>query len=400
MSTNSHFAFLLAPADRIIVPVSHDGSAGIHRIWPRVGFHPLANDVDAVLQWASSRPSASRGHALLSLEQFLCWCIRCCDKALSSTEPADILAYDEFLQNITPATEWVASKGTRRDSPAWKPFASTSMSASTRDNALSAIRSFFDWAREQGYADLRAPTLRSKPWKGLPLPLFARHKRTGPSANVTVWIELSDMRWIWESLSHDEEKDFQARSLAFKLAYFAGLRVPDLAASRWCDLEWGMGNWFLKVERLREEVGSLLLFPPVVLSLAELCPEFARIAENPSTQDLSSLSILTNRLLPFSAPSIPTHLRKVFAAASLLAAKSGDKDAAQRLDRHKLFALRHSLAGQVTTPRQRSLVRTFVGVDVLCRGRAPRYFMAPVLARNAETTDEAVTNLRWLWHTM
>lgn len=389
--------FVFAPADRLTLPSSHDGSVGVHRIWPRVGFHPLANDVDAIIEWAASRPEASRRHSLVSLEQFLCWCISKCDKPLSSAEPADVLAYDEFLQNIVPVTYWVAPKGTRRNSDAWKPFSSASMSLSSRDNALSAIRSFFEWARDQGYADLRAPMLRAKPWKGLPFPPFARLKRTGPRSKIVAAVDFSDMHWIWKSLSHDTDKNYRARALAFRLAYFACLRVPDLAEAKWCDLRWEMGHWFLDVQRLRSELGSLLLFPPVVSALATLRPAFANIGAKPSPEDLTELSMMRERLLPFSESSIPTHLRKVFSMASSFAAESGDGSAARRLADYKLPALRRSLADHAESLHQRSLVRTFVGEDVLCRGSAPIYLLPHTVSRSAATVSEALTELCWLW---
>ena len=308
-----------------------------------------------------------------------------------------MLRYEAFLHNISPLDTWVAPDGTRRNSPEWKPFKSQSLTASARDVAFSAIRSFFQWCRTTGYATLWVPELRRRAWNTVDAKAPGLLKTTHSMAHAVEPIDRVDMEWIWRAIAMDTGKAHRGRALAFLLGYYACLGVPALARAKWSDLRQRNGHWYLLVADISPAPREVLLLPPIVVALARMRSSLAAIAEVSDKQIESSFQARDDPLLPFGADAIPKHLRKVLTLAARLAREEGADLAAARLAELKVPALRYSLSSHSPTPRAKSLVRTLMGGGRLRENQVPEYFLPRSLSLTDSLAQEAVHALEFLW---
>ncbi len=379
-----------APAERIKLPPELDGSHGPFRCHAEIAGAPV-NDLEALAAWTRTLNAESLLPMRSALDQFLCWCVRTREKPLSSINDSDLEAYEEFLQAIQPAKDWICVQGVDRSDPAWRPFSRSQLAPATRKLKFAAIRAAIVWMRETLYADP---------------PCFRQHGRRQPSGTKRVAPEplqtitpigLTAMGWIWKALAFDRQLCSSVRRTLMLLKYFCCLDNRDIFALVATDFSKAEGLWYLHAIAARPLNRTILLLPPVVDDLTQL----GFLVEEGGEQKSPS-SATPNRLYGGSVSGIDKHLRKTLLQASDLAS-AHDADAGMQLRGFKRTWLRYALsahAGETSAggPRAQSLARSVVGAQPAPHtSRTPSYLLPAMRSQTHALSLEATEALRFVW---
>lgn len=153
----------LRPLEKLTLPPSLDGSAGLFRCpMPDPGPSMARTDIEAIVEWIGSRGTvgdrrASPSPATLSAtqrsyrkeaERLLLWAVLERGKPLSSLTPEDAQAYGEFL--AAPPAPWCGPRHHQRWSSQWRPFEGA-LSDAARRQALVILRGMFSHLVQCGH---------------------------------------------------------------------------------------------------------------------------------------------------------------------------------------------------------------------------------------------------------
>ncbi len=243
----------VAPLERVFIPYELNGEHGSNR--SRELCRIDANhDLAAINSWLSLKD----GNALTyqaykkELERLLLWAVLERGKALSSLNTDDCKAYVHFLKTLTTEqTQWVTTEPANKNYGKWKPFVyrpkTRSEAASTPDLthspppvlspksinfAKTVISSCMTWLVKQQY-------LQHNNFEDIPSIKFAQTRVQTQNRAFT----LKQMQLILgfaQTLSQQQNLDYLAhRRLVFilKLAFHTGLRIHELAAASFGDIE-------------------------------------------------------------------------------------------------------------------------------------------------------------------
>lgn len=215
-----------------------DGSTGTNRAPTPSTLLNANNDVDALHAWLAQyidSPNTFSSYRKES-ERLLLWANLELNKAISSLTHEDILLYQQFLRNPTPASRWVLKNGSKvaRAHEDWRPFAGP-LSASSIRQTLTILNSMYSWLVSAGY-------LAANPLAVL------RGSRTAPAKRLQRYLDMELWNQVKQCIEHlpqqtEREKEHYYRyRWLFSLLYLCGLRVSELSQNR-------MGSLFCKRDR-------------------------------------------------------------------------------------------------------------------------------------------------------
>ena len=335
---------LLAPLERVIVPIPLDGSQGSNR---SMGSRQISadNDIDAVKAWLARflDKKTTFDNYRKEAERLLLWSTIQREKPLSSLTHEDWLAYQAFLLNPQPRELWVASDGRKfpRSHPQWKPFAGPLSSASQRQSGV-ILNPMFSWLVNSGYL------------AGNPLSLSRERKRRA-APRITryldedIWPEVkATVDALPRETNRQREHYFRLRWL-ISLFYICGLRISEISGTT-------MGAFFSRRDRFSEERWWLEVMGKgdkirIIPATAELMVELARyrrelgMAPYPVQGELAPLLLpIGGKLRALSRGGIHEIVKGLFAATAQRLRLRGPTYAsdALRVERASAHWLRHT----------------------------------------------------------
>lgn len=213
---------LLAPLERVIVPIPLDSSRGSNR---SMGSRQISadNDVDAIKARLGRflDKQTTLDNYREEAERLLLWSTNQMEKPISSLTHEDWLIYQAFLLNPRPRERWVACDGRKfpRSHPQWKPFAGPLSGESQRQSGV-ILNSMFSRLVNAGYL------------AGNPLSLSRERKRRA-APRITryldedIWPELkATVDALPRETDGEREHYFRLRWL-ISLFYVCGLRISE-----------------------------------------------------------------------------------------------------------------------------------------------------------------------------
>lgn len=221
------------PLDRLLISAELDGRHGSNRA-QSPALIAANDDRSAALAWLANYVDspATLASYRKEVERLLLWCVMQHRRALSDLTHEDLLVYQRFLNNPSPAERWVAAAGQRpaRSSPAWRPFAGPLSPVSQRQ-ALSVLNSLFCWLVEARYL------------QGNPLALGRRRRVQRTRPRITRYLPMSHWVEIKRTVDMMPVQTDRQRAHAVRarwlltLLYIGGLRVSEVCTGT-------MGNLF------------------------------------------------------------------------------------------------------------------------------------------------------------
>jgi len=243
----------VAPLERVAVPLALNGEHGSNRS-PEPCRINASHDLDAIHSWLSLKDGNSKTHSAYKkeLERLLLWAVLARGKALSSLNTDDCTAYVHFLKTLTTAdSQWVTLAPAIKGQGSWKPFTyrrpKTRAGAQASDGtdppalvlsprsvnyAKTVIASCMDWLVKQQY-------LQHNNFDGIASIKFAQAKGQANNRAFT----LNQMQRVFayaEAQVVPGALDYPVtrRTLyILKLAFSTGLRIHELAAASFGDIE-------------------------------------------------------------------------------------------------------------------------------------------------------------------
>ncbi|NOU22237.1 MAG: site-specific integrase [Methyloglobulus sp.] len=258
----------VAPLERVLIPAGLDGEHGSNRS-PEPSRINAKHDLDAIHSWLSLKDGNLKTYQAYKkeLERMLLWAVLERGKALSSLNTDDCKAYVHFLKTLTTADlEWATLAPAIKGQGNWKPFTyripkkrggPTEANQETQKPALvlsprsvnyakTIISSCMDWLVKQQY-------LKHNNFDGIASIKFAQAKTQAGNRAFT----LKQMQTVFayaEAKVDPESPEFaDGRRTLFilKLAFSTGLRIHELAAASFGDVECLDGDageqYFLRV---------------------------------------------------------------------------------------------------------------------------------------------------------
>lgn len=147
-------ATAIVPLENFLVPSELDGSQGHYRVPRHLNMLGVENDMDAAMAFVFSKRSPHTQRAYRKeIERLMLWAILVRKKALSSLSHADALAYQAFLRDPQPSSDWCGkrgSRGNRRFGPLWRPFEGP-LSEGAERYALRALMNFYEFLMRKSY---------------------------------------------------------------------------------------------------------------------------------------------------------------------------------------------------------------------------------------------------------
>jgi hypothetical protein len=143
-------AIALRPFEKLEVPQALDGRNGRYRSPVERNLLAADTDYQAINAFLTSKkdvPATLRAYRR-EAERLMLWCVLEHRAPVSSLNVNDAEAYMRFLAD--PPGSWCGPRHRQRWSPLWRPLEGP-LSAGSRGQALTALRSLFDFFVKQGY---------------------------------------------------------------------------------------------------------------------------------------------------------------------------------------------------------------------------------------------------------
>lgn len=208
------------------------------------------SDTEAILTWLAEHahnPRTLRAYKK-EIERLLIW-MQKRQQHLGDLRREDVLDYERFLSNPTPATEWIGPSRSRRN-PQWKPFTGPLSPASIRQS-MTVIGALFSYLNHAGH-------LQGNPFKLL---------RNRSSATQGIGIEryLSTEAWsrvldTLDSLPRNTQREQRHASRArwlMTLLYLTGARRSEVSQAEMGDIFERKGRWWWQVTGKGEKKGII-----------------------------------------------------------------------------------------------------------------------------------------------
>lgn len=280
-------------------------------------------------------------------KRFMLWLTVERQRGLCEATIEDCIEYRDFLADPQPAAVWCAPRGTRLDSPGWRPFTGP-LCPRARRQSMVILHGLFAFLQNEGY-------LVRNPFAGVAPPSdSAPRLDPGRSLDTRQW---AAVRWYLQQLP----PGFAARQAGFavRLLYACGLRLSEAVQARCGDLRQvdvvgpeGMSTaWLLKIcgkgRRWREV--------PVP---SDLIDELRGLMGGPGMSDdprdheerpilvapRSAGHPADAACRPMSALCLYRHLKRVFAGAAQALERGGRRRDGEVLRRASTHWLRHTHA--------------------------------------------------------
>jgi len=212
-------------------------------------------------------------------ERLLLWAVLYLNKAMSSLNRDDFIAYIEFLEK--PDEGWCGKKKLR-GTPEWRPFTGA-LSDSARLTAISSINSFFSWLVDAGYL------------AGNPLGIIRQRrkdiiKKDESSRKVNRYLD--EVMWnAFKSAIEDLPRESKADEYRYERAKFMavimimlGPRVSELSAARMSSFYDDGSGWFWNTIGKGSKDGDVSAPPDMIEALMHW-RQFLGLTPLPSVSD-------------------------------------------------------------------------------------------------------------------
>lgn len=330
----------VVPIERLRLPAALSGQGDSNRALPERCRARARNDYQAVTEWLELRrptEGTGNGHTFRAYrketERFLLWAVFEHEKALSSLDHVDCLAYRRFLGQIPEG--WISSQGAPRWSERWLPFAGRWRSARGTP-AEAIVTTMYAWLTDVRYLD-------SNPWMQVP-----RLNRPLPLQELR---SLSDRQWAlletWLQALPETAANARRRMM-FSLALATGMREVELAGARAGWLRHGVDGegepaWNLAVVGKGAKEREVPLTAKVAAQLAghlaskSLGDDLAQVAP-----DVPLLSGLKDATRPLAPDRVYELMKAALLACAAAVEGEGDAKSARRIRQASPHWLRHT----------------------------------------------------------
>ena len=318
-----------------------------------------ANDLEAVRDWLLRHHGSP--HTFDSYrreaERLLAWCAAR-DQTLSTLMAEDLVAYQRFLQDPQPRTQWCLQAEPRYLAPgvpnpawrsvrrvprrqadgspnlAWRPFVSA-LSPSAAKQALTILFGLFESLCAIGY--LAGNPLRA-----------ARTRLTAPRRpTMQRYLEPASWQFVlehletWPRTTPREQARYQRTRFLLSFLYLTGLRRSEIAQATTADLVQRRGQWWLQVRGK----GGLALPVPIPEDALEVLGDYrvstGRSAWPDPLQPEPILMDLHGQGRPLTSKAVHQIVTALFESAATACA---DPDQARLLRAATPHWLRHTAA--------------------------------------------------------
>jgi site-specific recombinase XerD len=253
----------LVPWEALAVPEALDGSRGLYRAPTRQCLLGATNDLAAVDAWLQLQEAeATRRAYRKEAERLILWAIVERNKAFSSLNTEDAIAYRAFLRNPTPATKWIGPACSRQ-SPEWRPF-SGKLSAGSVAYSITVLSTLYRWLISQQY-------VVANPFAGVKVRGVARAQAidTSRGFSSSEWQALrTEASYIEQTCGWNTDAAHRVRFM-LDFGLMTGLRASELVGARLGDIETDKeGNRWLGVVGKGGKSAKVAL---PIRAYAELC---------------------------------------------------------------------------------------------------------------------------------
>jgi site-specific recombinase XerD len=298
----------LVPWEALAVPESLDGSRGLYRAPTRQCLLGATNDLAAVEAWLQLHESeATRRAYRKEAERLILWAIVERNKAFSSLNTEDAIAYRAFLRNPTPAAKWIGPACSRQ-SPDWRPF-SGKLSARSAAYSITVLSTLYRWLISQQY-------VVANPFAGVKVS-GAREQPIDTSRGFTVseWQALrSEASYIEQTCGWESDAAHRVRFM-LDFGLMTGLRASELVGARLKDIRTDEdGNRWLRVVGKGKKAGKVAV---PIRAYGELCRYLlerglpvSEKAWNPNTAIIGAIGDEQNK--PITAGRLWAVMRRCF----------------------------------------------------------------------------------------
>ncbi len=299
-----------------------------------------AEAISAFLQEYRESPNTLRSYAK-EIERLLLWCIHIGKVNVSGLRRNHLLAYQEFLKNPSPSSDWCGPKVPRecKDgniNPQWRPFCSGLTNTSIR-KSIKIIDSFFNYLTQTQYLI------------GNPMAIDKRRKKRHAHERRIVdrYLELDEIHAVLEALDDYPVKEaidafqiIRARYIIL-LLFYTGLRIFESSSHTMGDFLQREKNWFLRILGKGRKLREIPIPDELMTALAEFRLTVGLKSPQPNFKETTPLIPMQNLKQPISARRIDQILRFAFTlGATRLEASNPNK--ASKLMAASAHWLRHS----------------------------------------------------------
>jgi site-specific recombinase XerD len=254
----------IVPLESFLVPEDWNGVNGLFRRRDIPCLIAANDDYEAINAWIATQTSHhTRRSYRKEAERILLWSILVRQKALSSLDHDDCLAYRDFLRDPQPREQWCAPRGRRRFGPLWRPFEGP-LAPAAEAHALTVLGALWQFLVAKNY-------LIGNPWAGIKPVQPTKHSAARARA-------FTKKQWafIQYMLSQQDASGAGLRLLfVVNFAYATGMRLSELVKAKVTDLKRlefsdGEQGWVIGVIGKRSKWREI----PVPDSVMELTHEY------------------------------------------------------------------------------------------------------------------------------
>lgn len=252
----------MSPLGTFQLPSWLSGVDGVNRA-PAFCFISARNDLEAIHSYLSRYKGQAHTERAYrkELERFILWCALVAGKPMSSLLVDDCESYKHFLRAPLPA---FCGTRTVKTNQRWRPFAETTMSASSQKQAILVLRAMFDWLVKVRY-------LAGNPWTAVKDPIVvvaAEAMQIDRALTRDAWRTVIEM--LNQLSDVDDHVQDRIAVATILLLGDSGLRRSEAAAARRDKLSpsrHANGVWMLSVLGKRSKVRRVPVSPRTIEAL-------------------------------------------------------------------------------------------------------------------------------------
>jgi Site-specific recombinase XerD len=336
---------LHTPANSLQAGDNLDGRNGINRAAERATRISARTDIDAIKAWLATYAGSPNTFSSYrkEAERLYLWSTLNRNKPISSLTHEDLLAYQHFLGDPQPATQWVmaSSRKVGRHHPDWRPFAGP-LSANSRRQTMVILNAMFTWLVTAGYLAAN--------------PLALSRQRTRKTASrITryldeeIWAQVKQTIETMPRESQRQREKYLRTRWLFSLLYLCGLRVSEITGNDmggfFCRRDnSGVERWWLEVTGKGEKTRVIPATQELMKELANYRREIG-LPPSPAPGDRTPLlPPLGGEARPLTRAAIHIVVKQIFqATAARLRAEGEHREwQARQIEQASAHWLRHT----------------------------------------------------------
>ncbi|MBI3144207.1 MAG: site-specific integrase [Pseudogulbenkiania sp.] len=197
-------------------------------------------DTEAVLTWLAEHAHSPRtlNTYRKEIERLLLWAQKR-HQQLGDLRREDVLDYERFLSNPTPAAEWIGPSRARQH-PDWKPF-SGPLSPSSIRQSLTILGALFSYLNHAGYL------------QGNPFKLLRKRPTSSQDTGIERFLSAEAWQTLLDTLDELPRNTLREQLHASRarwlmtLLYLTGARRSEVSQARMEDVFERKGRWWWQV---------------------------------------------------------------------------------------------------------------------------------------------------------